>query len=400
MKLDFTFVELYGGSHLYIDGNGTEMSARFVQGDDTGFIHIAPGNILRLTGESVYRRTNVTWAPRVYHGAQFILPNSTIEFRLVNAEYPELKRPTHIDFWGQVVGNLAHLMVGYGATLTFTDIAPRSLTFVGITIQKKGKLVFQSKYGNTSDRWNINLKKGLGPLRRDGKLTVEGGGHLEARCLKLSAESVDVHYEGYVDLNGQGYIAGEEIQYNYRTKWAAPILFERRIVNFHVESFSQNLLCRKFLTIVFSVEVSSQSSKKRRLTSLCLCFLYYSMFIDQGVGAGQLPGSGAGHGGSGGSDTNGRSPGSPYSSLFSPNQFGSGGGGSNGGSGGGYLEIETKNLLVVDGMFYPFYNDSLKVFKGLPYSIDGLHVTPRPPSWLTQSIFLVCNQHGDNLFAL
>jgi hypothetical protein len=99
-------------------------------------------------------------------------------------------------------------MVGFGATLTFKEIAPRSLTFVGITIQKKGRLILESEYGNTTDRWNINLFADAGPLRRDGKLTVEGGGILETRRLRINAESVDVQYAGLIDLNGQGYVAG------------------------------------------------------------------------------------------------------------------------------------------------------------------------------------------------
>jgi hypothetical protein len=202
---DFTFVEIYGTAHLYVDGEGTELTTNLVQGDDTGYIHVAPGNTLRLTADSTYRRTNITWGPLIYQGAFFILPNATVEFREVSSSS---KRPSHIDIWGQVVGNLAHLMVGFGATLTFKEIAPRSLTFVGITIQKKGRLIFESEYGNTTDRWDINLFADTGPLRRDGKLTVEGGGILETRRLLINAESLDVQYAGLIDLNGQGYIAG------------------------------------------------------------------------------------------------------------------------------------------------------------------------------------------------
>ena len=99
-------------------------------------------------------------------------------------------------------------MVGFGATLTFKKVAPRSLTFVGITIQKKGRLILESEYGNTTDRWDINLFVDTGPVRRDGKLTVEGGGILETRRLRIRAESLDVQYAGLINLNGQGYMAG------------------------------------------------------------------------------------------------------------------------------------------------------------------------------------------------
>ena len=119
-----------------------------------------------------------------------------------------MQRSSHVDIWGQVVGNLAHLMVGFGATLTFKEIAPRSLTFVGITIQKKGRLIFESEYGNMTDRWDIKLFVNTGPLRRNGKLTVEGGGIMETRRLRIRAESIDVQYAGLINLDGQGYIAG------------------------------------------------------------------------------------------------------------------------------------------------------------------------------------------------
>ena len=189
------------------------MSTLLVQGDDTGYIHVAPGNTLRLTAESTYRRTNITWAPLVYQDAFFILPNATVEFRGIKSlEYPSLQRPSHVDIWGQVVGNLGHLMVGFGATVTFKEIAPRTLTFVGVTIQKRGRLVFESEYGNTTDRWDVNLLTDAGPLRRDGKLSVEGGGVLEAKRLQIRAEFIDVQYAGVISLNGQGYLAGKFVQ--------------------------------------------------------------------------------------------------------------------------------------------------------------------------------------------
>ena len=99
-------------------------------------------------------------------------------------------------------------MVGYGATITFKEIAPRSLTFVGITIQKKGRLIFETKYGNMTDIWDLNLISDTGPLRRDGRLTVEGDGILISRRLRIRAEFIDVQHAGNINLNGQGYVAG------------------------------------------------------------------------------------------------------------------------------------------------------------------------------------------------
>lgn len=79
--------------------------------------------------------------------------------------------------------------------------------------------------------------------------------------------------------------------------------------------------------------------------------IFTKTFLGQGSGAGDLTGSGAGYGGRGGLGTNVGTPGSPYGSIFYPSNFGSGGGGSQGGRGGGFLELEIRGSLVVDGMF-------------------------------------------------
>lgn len=206
---DFTLVEVYGAAHLYVDGNSTELRSERIHGDDTGYIHVPPGNTLRLTVQSTYRRVNVTWGPVIYEGALFILPNATVEIRMAKSlEYPAIPRSSHIDIWGQVVGNLAHLLVGFKATVVFKETSPRTLTFVGITIQKSATLVLESSYGNKTDHWNINLVPDVGPLRRDGKLTVEGDGLLEARRLFIRAPSLYVQHKGLISLNGKGFTAG------------------------------------------------------------------------------------------------------------------------------------------------------------------------------------------------
>jgi hypothetical protein len=50
--------------------------------------------------------------------------------------------------------------------------------------------------------------------------------------------------------------------------------------------------------------------------------------------------------------SSGGTPGSPYGSIIYPTDFGSGGGGSQGGRGGGFLELEIRGALVVDGVYY------------------------------------------------
>ena len=123
-----------------------------------------------------------------------------------------LKLRSHIDVWGKIIGNLAHLLLGYKATLAFKGTSPRSLTFVGITIQKAARMVLESAPDNISDpRWDINLLPDVGPLRRDGKLTVEGDGTLEAGRLLIRARSLYVQHGGLISLNGKGFRAGKEL---------------------------------------------------------------------------------------------------------------------------------------------------------------------------------------------
>lgn len=45
----FTHVELYGGAHLALGGNGTKLQTEFMYGDDTGHLHIGPGQTFELT---------------------------------------------------------------------------------------------------------------------------------------------------------------------------------------------------------------------------------------------------------------------------------------------------------------------------------------------------------------
>lgn len=46
---DFTHVELYGGAHLTLDGKNTVLKTEIMYGDDTGHLHIGPGDIFNLT---------------------------------------------------------------------------------------------------------------------------------------------------------------------------------------------------------------------------------------------------------------------------------------------------------------------------------------------------------------
>ena len=187
-----------------------------IYGDDTGHIHVPPANTLNMTGTSEYRRINVTWAPLVYEGATFVLPNGTVEFRRAeNLGYPDIKRSSFLKFWGMVLGFKAHLMVGYGATISFETSCPRNLNFVGITVQKTSRLILNSMAGNESDGWTVEITKDHGPIYRDGMVTIEGDGLFEARSLKLKSLSLTVDQRGKLALDGKGYEAGKTVENNH-----------------------------------------------------------------------------------------------------------------------------------------------------------------------------------------
>ena len=187
-----------------------------IYGDDTGHIHVPPANTLNMTGTSEYRRINVTWAPLVYEGATFVLPNGTVEFRRAeNLGYPDIKRSSFLKFWGIVLGFKAHLMVGYGATISFETSCPRNLNFVGITVQKTSRLILNSMAGNESDGWTVEITKDHGPIYRDGMVTIEGDGLFEARSLKIKSLSLTVHQRGKLALDGKGYEAGKTVGNNH-----------------------------------------------------------------------------------------------------------------------------------------------------------------------------------------
>ena len=187
-----------------------------IYGDDTGHIHVPPSNTLNMTGTSEYRRINVTWAPLVYEGATFVLPNGTVEFRgAENLSYPDIKRSSFLKFWGIVLGFKAHLMVGYGATISFETSCPRNLNFVGITVQKTSRLILNSMAGNESDGWTVEITKDRGPIYRDGTVTIEGDGLFEARSLKIKSRSLTVDQRGKLALDGKGYEAGKTVENNH-----------------------------------------------------------------------------------------------------------------------------------------------------------------------------------------
>ena len=208
---------MYGGGHLFFPRAGTEVRVDTIYGDDTGYIHVAPFNTLNMTGTSEYKRINVTWAPFVYENATFILPNGTVEIRRAESlNYPSIQRSSQVTFWGIVLGFKAHLMVGYGATVSFAKSCPRDLKFVGITIQKTSQLILNSMAENASDSWMIEVVKGHGPVYREGIVTIEGDGSLVARAFTLKAESLVVDSRGKLSLDGKGYDAGEsDVKFNY-----------------------------------------------------------------------------------------------------------------------------------------------------------------------------------------
>lgn len=181
-----------------------------IYGDDTGYVHVPPFNTLNMTGTSEYKRINVTWAPFIYENATFVLPNGTVEIRKTESlSYSNIQRSSEVNFWGSVLGFKAHLMVAYGATVSFEESCPRNLNFVGITVQKTSRLLLKSGLGDESDGWTIEVTKDYGPVYREGMVTIEGDGMFEARSLTIKAESLVVDPRGKLTLDGQGYLAGK-----------------------------------------------------------------------------------------------------------------------------------------------------------------------------------------------
>lgn len=181
-----------------------------IYGDDTGYVHVPPFNTLNMTGTSEYKRINVTWAPFIYENATFVLPNGTVEIRKAESlSYSNIQRSSEVNFWGSVLGFKAHLMVAYGATVSFEESCPRNLNFVGITVQKTSRLLLKSGLGDESDGWTIEVTKDYGPVYREGMVTIEGDGMFEARSLTIKAESLVVDPRGKLTLDGQGYLAGK-----------------------------------------------------------------------------------------------------------------------------------------------------------------------------------------------
>ena len=207
---DFTLIEVYGGGHLVFPRAGTEVRVDIINGDDTGYVHVPPFNTLNMTGTSEYRRINVTWAPFIYKDATLVLPNGTVEIRKAESLlYPSIQRSSQVSFWGNVLGFKAHLMVAYGATVSFEKSCPRNLNFVGMTVQKTSRLLLKSNLTNESDGWTIEVTKDYGPVYRDGVVTIEGDGRIEARALTIKAESLIVDPRGKLTLDGKEYFAGK-----------------------------------------------------------------------------------------------------------------------------------------------------------------------------------------------
>ena len=61
---EFTLIELYGGAHLTFFGDVVAITAVSLVGDDTGYIHIPPQQVLRLSEVRV-NEFNYVWS--VWH---------------------------------------------------------------------------------------------------------------------------------------------------------------------------------------------------------------------------------------------------------------------------------------------------------------------------------------------
>lgn len=132
--------------------------------------------------------------------------------------------------------------------------------FVGLTIQKTGLLNLQSGQNDENDKWRIEIYKGSGLGARDGVLTVEGGGQLEARNLDLYAYKCEVDVDGWINLDRKGFNAGLIDHFIY--KFPIQILYKKlalKIVMFTVRNKFPNyfifLLIQKKIQNICNISV-------------------------------------------------------------------------------------------------------------------------------------------------
>ncbi|PIK55159.1 Tenascin-X [Apostichopus japonicus] len=193
---DFSLIEIHRGAVLVFQDEGTIVDA---------------GDI-----ESTYKRINVTWAPYIYEGAHFVLPPAILELRAPVdwSQYTHRRkesiacpssmvRSSTVTIWGALDGSQSHLLIGPGGTLQMGLPSNREVGFVGITVQDSGRLIFNSHYGEADDTWVVTVSKDEGPYKRDGSVTIEGGGRLTARNLHVIAESVHIEAGGLLTLEGR-----------------------------------------------------------------------------------------------------------------------------------------------------------------------------------------------------
>ncbi|KAI8481431.1 hypothetical protein Bbelb_408050 [Branchiostoma belcheri] len=216
-EYEFTLIEVYGSAHLTVSGNRTTIRATQVLGDDTGYVHLPPYHTLHITEVSPYKRANITWAPYIYENATLILPTATIELRqpFDESQYNSDNcansrlRSAEVKIWGTLDSSQAHVIVGSGGTLTMQLPSPRYLEMVGLTVQDGGTLQLNSHYGKEEDQWQVQVypdeKEGK---KRDGSVTLEGGGLLKARNLYLEAHTLTVDSAAVLDMSEQGDIEG------------------------------------------------------------------------------------------------------------------------------------------------------------------------------------------------
>lgn len=62
---------------------------------------------------------------------------------------------------------------------------------------------------NKSDQWVVEVSKDHGPLYRNGHVTIEYLGQIEARSLWIKAVSVFVEADGKLILDEQGNVGGK-----------------------------------------------------------------------------------------------------------------------------------------------------------------------------------------------
>ena len=187
----FDELQIYGNAHLAVLPKpfieGASLHFLYMIGDRSGFVHVGPYLVMDLRRDVI----DTPFSSYVYDGGYLGLAPDT-----------ELQ-----EVFIQVEGSLDHIInltLVHGAQLRLfptgsTNRLPR-LDFIinGTTVIMARSSINASEPFAHSDQFNI----------RFGAVTVEGGGRISGKNMKITADSLTVDDGGYIEVNDGGHLAG------------------------------------------------------------------------------------------------------------------------------------------------------------------------------------------------